>query len=115
MNHPMEDFRAFLKDELERRASKNPSYSLRAFARDLGLTNSHLSMTLSGRKRISVDTAEQIAGRLNLETDAAEYLVLMAQRQFNGPSAIRQLVDKRMLELRSVVVYPFVPPMADAS
>lgn len=107
MNSPLNDFRVFLKEELQRRASKNPAYSLRAFARDIGLTNSHLSMTLSGRKRISAETAEQIAQRMNLKTGEAEYVVLLAQKQFEQPLVLRNIIDKRMEELRGQVVYPF--------
>lgn len=115
MNTALSDFRVFLREELERRASKNSSYSLRAFARDIGLTNSHLSMTLSGRKRISPETAEQIAARMNLKTGEAEYVVLLAQTQFSQPFALRKIVDKRMEELRAQVVYPFESTIPEAS
>jgi len=35
--------------ELNRRKAKNPSYSLRAYARDLGISPSYLSKIISGR------------------------------------------------------------------
>ncbi len=115
MNAALNDFRVFLKDELQRRASKNPAYSLRAFARDIGLTNSHLSMTLSGRKRISPETAENVAFRMNLNTNEAEYVVLLAQKQFEIPVALTNIIDRRMEELRTQVTYPFESTIPEAS
>lgn len=42
-----------LKAELERRCQKNPRYSLRAFARALGISHTHLSLILSGKRELS--------------------------------------------------------------
>lgn len=65
------DLRRALLAELEDRRSKNPSYSLRSFARDIGMDASHLSGFLRGRRRISAHTAERIFLRLKIE-DAEE-------------------------------------------
>jgi hypothetical protein len=58
------DYRAELTSELDRRKAKNPRYSLRAFARDLGMTPAALSNVLSGRRNLSVDASIEIAEKL---------------------------------------------------
>ncbi len=60
-------FRSFLQDELERRRERNPRYSLRAFARDLGIDNSRLSKMLQGERPIGDRMLRLIGERLKLE------------------------------------------------
>ncbi|MGE0617107.1 MAG: hypothetical protein AB7P04_15865 [Bacteriovoracia bacterium] len=47
------DYRELLKAALAQRIQKNPAYSLRAFARDLGISPGHLCEVLSGKHRLS--------------------------------------------------------------
>jgi plasmid maintenance system antidote protein VapI len=51
----MDIFKDFINREFDLRSSKNGSYSLRAFARDLGISPQRLSHLLSGKKGISKD------------------------------------------------------------
>ncbi len=46
-----------LRRALVNRVSRNPSYSLRAFARDLGVSHAYLSMVLSGKRPVPVKRA----------------------------------------------------------
>lgn len=48
------------------RVAKNPKYSLRAFARDLGVSPAFLSMLFSGKKSLSVARAMEFQNRLKL-------------------------------------------------
>jgi uncharacterized protein (TIGR02147 family) len=50
-----------LQSALQQRLQKNPSYSLRALARDLGVSHTFLSLVMSGKKPLSVERATQIA------------------------------------------------------
>jgi len=61
------DARAFLNEELSKRCKLNPRYSLRAFARALGLTPAGLSLILSGKRGVTPTTAESIADHLGLD------------------------------------------------
>ncbi len=58
----------FLAEELARRCRLNPRYSLRAFALELGLNASALSLILAGRRVPSSGLAEQIALRLGMDS-----------------------------------------------
>lgn len=47
------DYRELIAAEFERRQSKNPKYSLRGFAKELGLTPMHLLYVMRGERGIS--------------------------------------------------------------
>jgi uncharacterized protein (TIGR02147 family) len=69
------DFRAFLEQELARRNSANPSYSLRAFARDMDVDSSFLSKLLNGKRSMTARTIMSLAPRLALaETDIQTFV-----------------------------------------
>lgn len=60
-----------LRRVLVERVARNPSYSLRAFARNLGVSHAYLSMLLNGKRRIPVHQAlrfSQLAGLSETES-----------------------------------------------
>ncbi len=59
-------FRSFLKERLVSRFQKNPAYSLRAFAKSVGVSHASLSQVLNGRRPLSLKTFEQICSSLAL-------------------------------------------------
>lgn len=61
------DFRLFLLSELSRRARINPAFSLRAFARLLGLESSRLSKILRGERPVNAKLIPRLAQKLGLE------------------------------------------------
>ena len=63
----------------EQRTSKNPHYSLRAFARDLDLDSSQLSAILKNKKGLSLERAEKIALKLGLSENETERFLLTVQ------------------------------------
>lgn len=72
-NSPMlqrsSDFKNYLQEELILRCKKNPAYSLRSFARTLGVSPSFLSKLLNGQRRITDKVFNKITTNLNLEPD----------------------------------------------
>ena len=54
---------------------RNPSYSLRAFAKKAGVSSSAISEILNGKRRISKNTARRIALRLSLDPQEAATLL----------------------------------------
>jgi transcriptional regulator with XRE-family HTH domain len=61
-----ETVRIILQKELARRCETNPRYSLRAFAKALGISHPLLSLVLSGKRRLSKKSAVKIAEKLPL-------------------------------------------------
>lgn len=72
------DYRVVLKETWESKQKKNRAYSLRAFARDIGLSVSKLSLVLRGEARLGVDHAFRIAPKLGLSEEAQEAFRLSA-------------------------------------
>lgn len=58
---------SYVQAEFRARKKRNGSYSVRAFARDLGLSPSHLSEFLSGKSNLSHEKADLLADKLKLQ------------------------------------------------
>ncbi len=65
MNETLE-FKTLLNSELSKRIQKNPSYSLRAFAKDLDINDSTLSKYISGKRKISPQKIIALGKKLGL-------------------------------------------------
>lgn len=70
-----EKFRIFLQDDLINRCKQNPSYSLRAYARDLQIDNSALSKLLSGKRKLGKNIIRKLVEKLDLDTDSFEFFL----------------------------------------
>jgi uncharacterized protein (TIGR02147 family) len=66
-------FSDVLKIELEKRKSRNRKYSIRAFARDLGMSASGISLLIRGKTGLSNTKALQIAERLKLNKEETAF------------------------------------------
>ena len=75
----------------EKRALKNPSYSKRKFARDLGVSASWLSCFLRGQKGFSLQRAQSIAAALNLGPRSRARFEAEAQALYGRSKADRKL------------------------
>lgn len=84
-----------LKDELSRRVAKNSRYSLRSFAKSLGVSHTALSLAFAEKRKISRKAGLQIADRLGLEPSQAVKFI-------NGAKSPRPLVGKfKKIELET--------------
>lgn len=68
-----QDYHEVLQTEFERRKLGNSSYSLRAYARDLGLSAPRLSQIMSKKSGLSVENAQEIAAKLKLDADRIKW------------------------------------------
>ena len=62
----MEHFQTYLQQDFAKRHAKNRNYSIRAYAKHLGIYHATLSALLSGRRRITEKTAELLSPRLGM-------------------------------------------------
>lgn len=60
------DIAQILQTELSRRCQANPRYSLRAFARTLGVSPANLSLVLNRKRPASTRTVERMLARLDI-------------------------------------------------
>lgn len=92
------DYRAFLKQELEVRCKRNPRYSLRCFARDLGLSSSRLSEVMTGKSGISRERAKAIGILVGLENSRLDLFCDLVEAQHARSTIKRELAKKRLLK-----------------
>jgi uncharacterized protein (TIGR02147 family) len=88
------DFRKYLRSELGERCARNPSYSLRAFAKQIGLSPSHLSRVLSGSKSLSQSAALRVASELNLNEKQTSYFFRLVSADKMDETEKRKALEK---------------------
>ncbi|AFY01540.1 TIGR02147 family protein [Bdellovibrio bacteriovorus] len=89
-------YRDFILKELERRQRKNPSYSLRAFSRDLEVPCSRLSEILNGKVGLSESRAVNLATKLNLSPSEREFFVDLALSEHARSAVLREMALQRV-------------------
>jgi len=72
-------YRHILQSEFEKRIARNSIYSLRSFARDLGLTASRLSEIFNEKQGLSKNKAYEICTKLGLIGEERELFILSVQ------------------------------------
>lgn len=90
------NYRKFLADELDRRIAKNPLYSLRAFARDLSISKTHLAEILRGKNQLSLELASKFIQKLNLERFDSEIFMDLVEVEIGGNDSIKLRAQKRL-------------------
>jgi transcriptional regulator with XRE-family HTH domain len=96
-------FTEMLVNELARRQRQNSRYSLRGFARVLGVHHATLSRLLSGRRPVSSQTIRAIGPRLGMTAQQIESLVEIEDAEFVIEAVSRPSFrpDSRWLATRS--------------
>ena len=89
------NYRFILLHELEKRALKNPRYSMRAFARDIGISAPRLSDILKQRYGLSKSAALSIAGKLGFNQKETTYFCDLVESQHGRSDAIRKKALER--------------------
>jgi plasmid maintenance system antidote protein VapI len=63
----VENLRTLLQQEFIKRNASNSSYSLRAYAKHLGIYHATLSALISGKRKITHKTAKKLSAKLGLD------------------------------------------------
>lgn len=94
-------FRQWLAQKIE----KNPSYSLRAMAKNLGVSPGFLSQVMNGKKKLSVTRAVQFSQVLKLEGDKVDDLIrsvaLSAAKDKSTQLALKKLISSHKVSKKS--------------
>ena len=61
-----------IRDAWIERKTRNSGYSVRAFARDLGVSQTLLSLVLSGKRPVTLELAARIAAVLKFSPEKSE-------------------------------------------
>lgn len=87
-----------LKGILEDRLAKNPAYSLRAFARDVDLSHTLLSLVMHDKKQLSVTSGLKICQSLGAESPWTGLLLSSIQQRTLAPHLSRSAQPEEAYE-----------------
>jgi len=90
------NYRDILKRVFASRAARNGSYSLRAFARDIGLSPASLSLVLNQEQGLSRVSAQRIGERLGLSEGERELLCDLVESEHARGRKQRELAQIRL-------------------
>lgn len=90
-----------MRNELEKRSTLNPRYSLRAFARDLDLSPSHLSGILNGKYGLSRQGAIYIARKIGLSRTETEFFVQSVESVHGRSQLTRKAALEKLVQLKT--------------
>ena len=91
------DYREYLSDVLgKRRQDASGRYSLRSFAKDIGISPTLMSHVFSRKKGMSVDTAHKVADALGLSPDDAMYFCDLVQSEHGRTERFRRVARERL-------------------
>lgn len=76
-------FRDILNQELKAKQERNRCFSLRAFARQLKMSPSHLSSILSGKTGLSPNKAVEICSLLNYTTIESNHFCQLVEKSYS--------------------------------
>lgn len=97
MELAFKSYRVLLSEKLEERCARNSRYSLRSFARDLGISPARLSDVLRGRYGLSIESAKVIADKMGLnESEISHFCDLVASE--HSRSQKKRLAAKERIE-----------------
>lgn len=91
------DYRDILRSRLQLRLKRNPRYSLRAYAKDLGVSPGRLSEILSGKQGLSASSATKIAQRLGLNQVESSHFCNLVEAQ-DARSLKKKILAQKALQ-----------------
>ena len=97
----MKEASNILSEVLSERQASNSSYSLRAFARDIGLSPQQLSNVMNGHRGLSIPVAERIAKELNLDSHQKEFFIQSLKAKFSISKNQRIVAQAKLSELQT--------------
>ena len=96
----------YVRSEFNLRKKRNSSYSVRAFARDLELSPSHLSEFLSGKSNLSHEKADFLAEKLKLKDEHKKHwcdLLMIHSRDKKDRDAAAFRIQRRLESIQGAI------------
>lgn len=85
-----------LKSEFNARSVANPSYSLRAYSKNLGISPAMLSELFSGKRKLSVPKAKTIVKKLKLTHEEEQIFIALVMKG-SGKSRSNNKIGEKIL------------------
>jgi uncharacterized protein (TIGR02147 family) len=98
-------YKDFLEREYEMRQRRNSAYSLRAFARDLGMQPSKLSEVFHGIRGLSRKTGEKIVKKMKLSPHECSVFLNLIDFHQNRSRVLKRRAEENLRVLNAVDAY----------
>ncbi len=98
-------YREILKDIFVQKISKNPCYSLRAFARDLDISVSYLSEVLTSKKTLKPSYIDQVISKINLDEESAIIFRESCLFENQGKSTLKEISKEDFNDINDPLVF----------
>jgi uncharacterized protein (TIGR02147 family) len=95
------DYVSILAHAFELRASRRKNYSIRAFARDLGIKPSNLSGVLRGVHGMSGELAREVSVKLGFTKRESDYFVALVESRHSRSKLAREKAKAKIQKLAS--------------
>jgi len=95
------DYKDIIKTKFSERCERNNHYSLRAFARDLGISPQRLSHILNGRHGISETAAEAMALKLGMNQEETQIFCMLVQEKHARSKVAKNQAIQKLQEIKS--------------
>lgn len=92
-------YRNLLLEEFDRRQRRNASYSLRAFARDIGVSPAKLCQIFKGKSGLSGQRATLVADKLGFDGELKDYFIALVETSHARSKAAKLNAKARLKEL----------------
>jgi uncharacterized protein (TIGR02147 family) len=96
------NYRKMINDEWAARKCRNPSYSMRSYARDMKVSVSFLSRLLSGSKSLGPDRANDLARNLGWESKKRLAFVTLVRLESTKSDTLRTELTKEVDQIFAV-------------
>lgn len=97
----MKEAKDILSEILSERTAVNPHYSLRAFARDLGVSPQQLSNVINGRRGLGPVMAEKVVQRLGLDKGQKDLFLESLRAKFSKSKIQRKISKTKIKSIES--------------
>lgn len=98
-------YREYLEREFQARLRRNAGYSLRAFARDIGMQPSKLSEVLRGIRGLSKKTAERVAKQIKLSSQETSVFLSLIDLHQRRNRSTQKLAEEKLKSLAAMDGY----------
>lgn len=97
----MKEAKHILSEILSERSASNPHYSLRAFARDLGVSPQQLSNVMNGHRGLGPVMAEKVVERLGLDKNQRDLFLESLKAKFSKSKIQRKISKSKMKSIEA--------------
>lgn len=97
------DFRHYLQEELLSRCRKNPNYSLRSFAKSVGMNHGILSLVLRNKRSLTSQMIHKIGLALNLNEKELENYIVQLKPQTKAQKTKIKKINQLTVDMFNII------------